>query len=257
MLDATISELKSQVGNPNVSALNVKPQKAKILVVDDEEDIVEVVSYNLIKEGYQVSRALSGEEAIQKISEEKPDLIILDLMLPGIDGLDVCKHLKGDLKLQSIPILMLSARGDEADIVTGLELGASDYVTKPFSQRILNARIRSVLKRSINTTAPLDQQIELQGITIHPGRHEVRIDGEVIELTASEHKLLDLLIRKPGWVFTRHQIVDVVRGEDCAVTARSVDVQVVGLRKKLGYKADLIETVRGVGYRFKEDLSDF
>jgi two-component system alkaline phosphatase synthesis response regulator PhoP len=232
-----------------------KTRKAKILVVDDEEDIIEVISYNLEKEGYHVVRALSGEEAIDKVAAERPDLVILDLMLPGIDGLEVCKKLKQNQDYLSIPIVMLSARGDEADIVAGLELGASDYITKPFSQRILSARLKSVLKRGSGITVPSDQIYEFQGISIHPGRHEVRIDGELADLTASEFRLLDLLIRKPGWVFTRTQIVDAVRGEDCAVTARSVDVQVVGLRRKLGNKADLIETVRGVGYRVKEEIS--
>jgi two-component system alkaline phosphatase synthesis response regulator PhoP len=253
--ESALTELQSeQACSPQTIT---KPKKAKVLVVDDEEDIIEVISYNLEKEGYQVLRALSGEEAIEKVLSSKPDLVILDLMLPGIDGLDVCRELKQKPELSLIPIIMLSARGDEADIVSGLELGASDYITKPFSQRILSARIKSVLKRSAINASATDQLFEFHGITIHPGRHEVRSDGELLDLTASEFRLLDLLIRKPGWVFTRMQIVDAVRGEDCAVTARSVDVQVVGLRRKLGHKADLIETVRGVGYRVREDLSSF
>lgn len=253
--ESVATELQSEQGNFQHAI--VKPKKAKVLVVDDEEDIIEVVAYNLEKEGYQVIRALSGEEAIEKVLSDKPDLVILDLMLPGIDGLDVCRELKQKPELSPIPIIMLSARGDEADIVSGLELGASDYITKPFSQRILNARIKSVLKRSAIVSSSPEQLFEFHGITIHSGRHEVRIDGVLIDLTASEFRLLDLMIRKPGWVFTRMQIVDAVRGEDCAVTARSVDVQVVGLRRKLVHKADLIETVRGVGYRVREDLSAF
>ena len=233
----------------------VKLTKAKILIVDDEEDIVEVVSYNLDKEGYEIIKAFTGEEALEKIRFEKPDLVLLDLMLPGIDGLEVCRELKKDSEFNNIPILMVSARGDEADIVSGLELGATDYVTKPFSQRVLTARIKSALKRyDTNSESICDETVQLHGIAIHNGRHEVKLNGVLVDLTASEFRLLDLLIRKPGWVFTRYQIVDAVRGEDCAVTARSVDVQLVGLRRKLGAKADILETVRGVGYRVREEI---
>ena len=232
----------------------IKPTKGKILVVDDEEDIVEVISYNLKKEGYQVLTASTGEEALKSIEIEKPNLVLLDLMMPGIDGLDVCRELKKNPEFENIPVVMLSARGDESDIVAGLELGATDYITKPFSHKILIARIKSALRRhSPDTKVAPSETVCLHGITIHNGRHEVRIEDDLIDLTATEFKLLDLLVRKPGWVFTRYQIVDAVRGEDCAVTARSVDVQLVGLRRKLGAKADILQTVRGVGYRVKEE----
>jgi two-component system phosphate regulon response regulator PhoB len=173
-------------------------------------------------------------------------------MLPGIDGLEVAKTLKNDSKTQDIPIIMLTAKGEEADIVTGLELGADDYITKPFSPRILTARIRTVLRRK--STPPSDETsiIQQHGLIIHPGRRDVRINGKPVELTYTEFQVLHYLAKRPGWVFTRYQIVEAVRGDDYPVTDRSVDVQIVGLRKKLGSYGKYIETVRGVGYRFRE-----
>ncbi len=226
--------------------------KEHILVVDDEEDILELVQYNLVREGYQVKGALSGEEALKKVAKESFDLIVLDLMLPGIDGLEVARQLRGDKKNQQVPIVMLTAKGEEADVVTGLELGADDYLTKPFSPRILIARIRAVLRRK--ATAPEDDSavISILGLEIHPGRRMVSTQEGPIDLTFTEFQVLYLLARRPGWVFTRSQIVDGVRGSDYPVTDRSVDVQIVGLRKKLGAYGKCIETVRGVGYRFKE-----
>jgi len=226
--------------------------KEHILVVDDEEDILELVRYNLVREGYQVQGALSGEEALKKVAKESFDLIVLDLMLPGIDGLEVAKQLRNDTKNQQTPIVMLTAKGEEADVVTGLELGADDYVTKPFSPRILIARIRAVLRRK--TKAPEDDfaVISIRGLEIHPGRRTVSTEHGPVDLTYTEFQVLYILARRPGWVFTRSQIVDGVRGSDYPVTDRSVDVQIVGLRKKLGSYGKFIETVRSVGYRFKE-----
>jgi len=224
----------------------------RILVVDDEEDLLELIDYNLTKEGYRVRCVASGEEAIEAAQEMLPDLIVLDLMLPGVVGLDVCKQLKADPKTQHIPVVMLTAKSEEADVVAGLELGADDYVTKPFSPRVLIARIRTVLRRKAKPAGDDSDTIQIHDLVIHPGRHEVLIGGKVIELTFTEFRLLHFLARKPGWAFTRTQIVDAVRGEDYPVTERSVDVQVVGLRKKLGEMGSYIETVRGVGYRFKE-----
>jgi two-component system phosphate regulon response regulator PhoB len=226
--------------------------KKHILVVEDEEDILELIRYNLSREGYQVLCTTSGENALKIIKSEAVDLIVLDLMLPGIDGLEVAKTLKNDSKTQDIPIIMLTAKGEEADIVTGLELGADDYITKPFSPRILIARIRAVLRRK--TIKPDDETsiIQRHGIIIHPGRRDVRINGKPVELTYTEFQVLHYLAKRPGWVFTRYQIVEAVRGDDYPVTDRSVDVQVVGLRKKLGLFGKYIETVRGVGYRFRE-----
>lgn len=226
--------------------------KERILVVDDEEDILELVRYNLAKEGYKVAVTLSGEEALRKARTEAFDLIVLDLMLPGIDGLEVTKKLKANEKTLNIPIVMLSAKGEESDIVTGLELGADDYITKPFSPRVLIARVRATLRRKTVTAEDDAAVIQIHELEIHPGRRSVLAEGNPVDLTYTEFQFLYILARRPGWVFTRGQIVDAVRGDDYPVTDRSVDVQIVGLRKKLGPYGKCIETVRGVGYRFRE-----
>jgi two-component system phosphate regulon response regulator PhoB len=223
-----------------------------ILVVDDEEDILELLDYNLTKEGFRVVRAASGEKALDLAKTERPDLVVLDLMLPGLDGLEVCKRIRSNRSTADIPIVMLTAKGEEADIVLGLELGADDYVTKPFSPRVLTARIRSALRRRPRSSAVDDAPIKIGGIEIDTARHEVLAGGKPVRLTYTEYEILSFLARRPGWVFTRYQIVEAVRGEEYAVTDRSVDVQIVGLRKKLGKHGSLVETVRGVGYRFKE-----
>jgi len=227
--------------------------KEKILVVDDEEDILELVKYNLEREGFQITCADSGEKALKCTRYERPDLIVLDLMLPGIDGLEVARRLKQDQKTAVIPIVMLTAKGEEADIVTGLELGADDYITKPFSPRVLIARIKAVLRRQSTQPKDPDQILNIGNLTIDSGRRTVSAAGNNVDLTFSEFQILLYLAARPGWVFTRAQIVDAVRGDNYPVTDRSVDVQIAGLRKKLGLHGDYIETVRGVGYRFKED----
>ena len=225
--------------------------KEKILVVDDEEDILELLKYNLSREGYQVFCTTSGEKTLTLVKTETPDLIVLDLMLPGMDGLEVARRLKDNPHTKNVPIVMLTAKGEEADIVTGLELGADDYVTKPFSPRILLARVRAVLRRKGQESQDKTAVIQTHNLVIHPGRREVRVNDDPVQLTFTEFGILHYLARRPGWVFTRSQIVDEVRGEDYYVTDRSVDVQIVGLRKKLGPAGEYIETVRGVGYRFK------
>jgi two-component system, OmpR family, alkaline phosphatase synthesis response regulator PhoP len=226
--------------------------KEKILVVDDEEDILELVRYNLVKEGYQVQGVTSGEVALAKVREDRPDLIVLDLMLPGVDGLDVCRRLRSGADTAGVPIVMLTAKTEDADVVTGLELGADDYVTKPFSPRVLLARIRAVLRRRLPETQDAPRIIRTEELTINPSRHEVLVQGSPVTLTATEFRILYFLARRPGWVFTRDQIISAVKGDDYPVTERSVDVQIVGLRKKLGDAGDCVETVRGVGYRFRE-----
>ena len=226
--------------------------KEKVLVVDDEEDLLELLKFNLSKEGYQVSCAASGEEALKSVRGDVPDLILLDLMLPDIDGLEVARRLRNDADTRNIPIVMLTAKGEEADIVTGLELGADDYITKPFSRKVLVARLRAVLRRKGGEVPEEDAVIAVHDLVIHPGRREVLVKGKPVKLTFTEFGILHFLAKKVGWVFTRSQIVDAVRGDDYFVTDRSVDVQVVGLRKKLGKAGECIETVRGVGYRFKE-----
>ncbi len=226
--------------------------KEKILVVDDEEDILELVRYNLAREGYRVTGSLTGEDALRKVRSDTFDLIVLDLMLPGMDGLAFTRTLKNDSRLRNIAIIMLTAKGEESDIVTGLELGADDYITKPFSPRVMIARVRTALRR--HKEEPEDEMaiVKIHELEINPGRRSVLAKGDPIDLTYTEFQVLLLLAKRPGWVFTRSQIVDLIRGSDYPVTDRSVDVQIVGLRKKLGTFGRYIETVRGVGYRFRE-----
>ncbi len=223
-----------------------------ILAVEDDEDILQLLKYNLAKEGYRVTAVTSGEEGLQLARSTTPDLILLDLMLPGVDGLEVCRRLKMDAKTRQVAIIMLTAKGEETDIVTGLELGAEDYITKPFSTRILLARVRTVLRRRRTAPPGEDAFLKIHELVIDPGRHEVLLRGQAVDLTASEFRLLHLLARRPGWVLTRANIVEGIHGDDYPVTDRAVDVKIVALRKKLGSAADCIETVRGVGYRFKE-----
>jgi two-component system alkaline phosphatase synthesis response regulator PhoP len=223
-----------------------------ILVVEDEEDIRELLRHNLAKEGYTVSSAATGEEGLRRARAETPDAVLLDLMLPGVDGLEVCRALKRDKKTEKIPIVMVTAKGEEADIVAGLELGADDYITKPFSPKVLVAHLRAVLRRRARPPVTSDSVLRVRTITIDPGRHEVKVGEKPVDLTFTEFRLLQLLAGRPGWVFTRYQIVNAIRGDDYIVTDRAVDVQVVGLRKKLGPVGKWIETVRGVGYRFKD-----
>lgn len=227
------------------------PRK-EIFIVEDEEDILELLRFHLTRDGFDVFSAGDGEEAIRAIIKRPPALVLLDLMLPGLDGLEVCRAIKKESKTAHIPIIMTTAKGEEADIVAGLELGADDYVTKPFSIKVLIARVRAVIRRRQEPLTGKDAVISRHGIMINPGRHEVLVEGKSVELTFSELRILHFLASRPGWVMTRDQIVDAVRGEDYSVTDRAVDVQIVGLRKKLGPRADCIETVRGVGYRFRE-----
>lgn len=227
--------------------------RERLLVVDDEEDILELLRYNLEREGYAVTTALSGEDAVSLAKTTSPDLILLDLMLPGMNGLDVCRILSRDEETADIPVIILTARAEEADIVAGLELGADDYVSKPFSPRVVIARVRSVLRRGRRTRADDSRILELGPVRIDVERHVVRVYGGEVELTATEFGVLLFLGRHRGWVFTRDQIIDAVKGTDYPVTDRSVDVQIVGLRRKLGTAGAMIETVRGVGYRMKDD----
>jgi len=213
---------------------------------------LELLEYNLARNGYSVSCVTTGEDALKAARSKLPDLVVLDLMLPGLDGLEVCRILKRDPKTEHIPILMLTAKGEEADIVAGLELGAADYVTKPFSPRVLLARIRATLRRASASVGAGTGTVKVHDIVINPGRHEVTVAGKPVRLTFTEFRILHLLVRRPGWVFTRDQIVDEVQGEDVAVIDRSVDVHMVSLRRKLGHAGGYIETVRGVGYRLKE-----
>jgi two-component system phosphate regulon response regulator PhoB len=228
--------------------------KTQILIIEDEEDIRELVRYNLERENFAVREADSGEAGLKAVAQKKPDLILLDLMLPGKDGLQICRELKKNDDVCDIPVVMMTARGEESDIITGLELGAEDYIVKPFSPKVLVARVKAVLRRKTAVPAPDSEDVlRIDDLVIHPGRHEVTVGGKSADLTASEFAILHFLARRPGWVFTRYQIVDAVHGEDYPVTERSVDVQIVGLRKKLKKTGDCIETVRGIGYRFRDE----
>ena len=222
----------------------------RILVVEDEEAIRELIQYNLEREGFRSTLVGTGEEAIQLAKSDRPDLILLDLMLPGVDGLEVCRAVKRES--EDIPIIMLTAKDDETDIVTGLELGADDYITKPFSPKVLVSRVKTVLRRKKSAPSADVSVLDFNDLQIFPARREVFVNGGAADLTFTEFGILKFLAERPGWVFTRSQIVDAVRGDNYAVTDRSVDFQIVGLRKKLGACASYIQTVRGVGYKFND-----
>ncbi|MBW2624009.1 MAG: response regulator transcription factor [Deltaproteobacteria bacterium] len=226
-----------------------------ILIIEDEKDISELIRFNLEKDGYRITTASTGEAGLEAAFSDHPDLIILDLMLPGLDGLEVCKALKRNTGTSSIAIVMLTAKSEESDIIVGLELGADDYVTKPFSPKVLIARVRAVLRRKEDpphAPEPETDAVKIHDLVIHPGRHQARLGETPIQLTASEFAILHFLVQRPGWAFSRKQIIDAVKGQDYAITDRAVDVHVAGLRKKLGSAEHYIETVHGVGYRFKE-----
>ncbi len=225
--------------------------KEKILIVDDEKDILELISFNLEKEGYRTTTATSGEEAFSLLKKGSFDLLLLDLMLPGIDGFDLCRMIKTDAKFD-IPIIMLTAKSTEIDKVAGLEIGADYYITKPFSIRELLAVIKAILRRRNNHKEQDKEIIEIDPVKIHTGKHEVYLKNKPINVTIVEYKILYELIKRPGWVLSRTQLIDATRGEDIIITERTIDVHIVSLRKKLGKYADIIDTVRGVGYKFKE-----
>ncbi|MEA1980046.1 MAG: response regulator [candidate division Zixibacteria bacterium] len=227
-------------------------KKKHIIIIEDEVDIQELIKYNLSKEGYRVTGFTSGEEGLNSVKQIKPDLILLDLMLPGMDGLEICRQLKKESTTEHISIIMITAKTEESDIVSGLEMGADDYITKPFSPKVLIARIRSLFRRLKAKEITEQSLIERDNIIINPGKFEVLVSSKPITLTLTEFQILHQLAKKPGWVFTRDQLIDSIRGEDTIITDRSIDVQIVGLRKKLGKSGHQIETVRGIGYRFKE-----
>ena len=228
--------------------------QGRILVVDDEEDILELVRFNLAREGFVVTGVLNGEDALAVLPAGGYNLVVLDLMLPGMDGFAVAGKIRQDPTLSALPIIMLTARTQERDVVAGLEIGAEDYITKPFSPRVLVSRVRTGLRRTSQVKVADESIMERGGITIDRRRHTVYVKGRPVDLTLSEFELLCFLASRPGWAFSRAQIVDAIRGFNYTVTDRSVDVQIVGLRRKLGGCSDYIQTVRGVGYRFKGDF---
>ena len=223
-----------------------------ILVVEDDDDIMELIRFNCEREGFVTTAARSAEEALRLVEGGTPALILVDLMLPGMDGLALCQVLKSNVLTRGVPIVMVTAKGEDADIVAGLEQGAEDYVTKPFSPRVLIARIKAVLRRHGAEVHDRQAPLTVAELTIHPGRREVKAGGRPVRLTATEFSVLQFLASHAGWVFTRNQLVAAVHGPDYPVTDRSIDVLIAGVRKKLGASSRLIETVRGVGYRFQD-----
>lgn len=226
------------------------PKKDRVLIVEDEADIRQLMQMHLSREGLEVLAAENGEKGLQLLGEEKFDLAVLDWMLPGLSGLDLCRKIAG-----KVPVLMVTARADTSDIVLGLEVGADDYITKPFDIPIFLARVRALLRRA-RSLAPKDQQpewIELDGLRVNEGEHKATLAGEELKLTVSEFKLLVALLGSRGKVLSRDKLISMVQGSDINVTDRTIDTHVFGLRKKLGSAADLVETIRGVGYRVKAE----
>lgn len=224
--------------------------KGTVIVIDDEKDLLELVRYNLEKEGYTVVGALDGKSGLEVVKQQQPALVLLDLMLPDMDGLEVCRRLRGESRTAAIPIIMLTAKAAEADRVVGLEFGADDYITKPFSPRELVARVKAVLRRAGGQQEPKDV-LRRGALVIDSARHEVTCQGDAVSLTATEFRILRFLAESPGRVYSRDEIIDGGLGRDVAVLDRTVDVHVLAIRRKLGRCAGYIETLRGVGYRFK------
>jgi two-component system phosphate regulon response regulator PhoB len=227
-----------------------------IILIEDEPDIQEIIAYNLKREGYQVGSALSGEDGLTIIEQKKPDLILLDLMLPGIDGLEVCRRLRNQTDTKDIPIIMVSAKGEESDVVLGLGLGADDYIAKPFSPKELIARVQAVLRRSNSQVKAVNENKIVHGdLVIEPNKHKVSLSGQEIIFTASEFKMLTALANHPGRVYTREQLITMSLGENVVVVDRNIDVHIRAIRKKLGEETNFIETIRGIGYRFNDSFS--
>jgi two-component system alkaline phosphatase synthesis response regulator PhoP len=227
--------------------------KGNILIIDDEKDLIELVRYNLEKEGFRVQGMLDGESGLAAASRELPDIVLVDLMLPGIDGLEVCRQLRSETRTAQIPIIMLTAKSGETDRIVGLELGADDYVTKPFSPRELAARIKAVLRRTSSQSPQKSSEIIRRGeLTIDLGRRVVNCSGKSLDLTATEFRLLHVLALHPGRVYSRSELIDSALGHEVAVLDRTIDVHITSLRKKMADCGDWIETIRGFGYRFKE-----
>jgi two-component system phosphate regulon response regulator PhoB len=228
--------------------------KASILVIEDDPGILELISYNLKKEGFTTRLVANGTQALLEIGSHPPDLIILDLMLPGISGIDICKQVKANEETRGIPLIMVTAKTDEADVIRGLEVGADDYLPKPFSPKVLVARVKALLRRRVvqkQATETKVKPMHFGELFIDPRRYQVEVSGKTVELTLTEYRILVFLAQNPGWVYSREQIVEAVRGDAYNVTDRSVDVLVFGLRKKLEGCGEMVETVRGIGYRFR------
>ncbi|MCB2184292.1 MAG: response regulator transcription factor [Desulfobulbaceae bacterium] len=230
--------------------------KHNILIVEDDEDIQQLVSFNLIKAGFHVSCASNGEDGLGLLKTEKIDCVLLDIMLPGQNGMEICRQIRTIDEFSSLPIIMITAKREEAEIIAGLDRGADDYITKPFSPKVLIARVKAAIRRRNMEPATAaedsEETIAIKDLKILPGRHEVFVSDKKIKLTNTEFSILTMLAKRPGWAFSRQQIIDNVRGHDYMVTPRMIDVQVFSLRKKLGEAGKNIETVRGIGYRLKD-----
>jgi DNA-binding response OmpR family regulator len=225
--------------------------KKKIVVVEDEPDILEVLSYNLKREGYDVTTALDGAIGLGLIEKIEPDLVLLDLMLPGMDGLEICRQLKSNRKLSHIPIVMVTAKGEESDVVLGLGIGADDYVSKPFSPRELIARVKAAIRRSgISAVQQQGDVVEVEGLVIDETKFSVTYHDVPIKFTATEFRLLNQLASHPGRVFSREQLLNHASGNDVVIVDRNIDVHIRAIRKKLPDEIQFIETIRGIGYRF-------
>jgi len=225
----------------------------KIAIIEDERDILELIEYNLLKEGFSTICSSDGAEGFKLIKKTLPDLAILDIMLPGMNGLNICKNMKSDPSLKNVPIIIVTAKGDENDIILGLELGADDYVTKPFSPKALVSRVKAVLRRGPVKSADEEREkIVIHGISIDISKHEVQIDNKPVAFTATEFKILRFFTTQPGRVFTRDQLLKDAMG-DSYIVDRNVDVHIKTIRKKMGKYREYLETVRSVGYRFREN----
>jgi two-component system phosphate regulon response regulator PhoB len=244
----------------------------RIVVIEDEDEIRDVLAYNLERAGFSVSCAANGRTGLELVRSERPELVLLDLMLPEVDGLDVCRALRADEATATLPVIMLTARDDESDVVLGLGVGADDYVTKPFSPREVVARVEAMLRRSARVSTPAGatdeatddvdaslaedpdrRRVSSGAVVVDPDRHEVLVDGESIRFTRTELRLLHVLLRRPGRVYTREQLVERVMGDNAWITDRTIDVHVRAIRRKLGDHGEVVETIRGVGYRGRDD----
>jgi len=229
--------------------------KKRILIVEDDHSLAEIVAYNISQAGYEVLIARNGADGLRQARVKNPDLVILDLMLPEMDGLEVCRCLRADPSTKDMLVLMLTAKSEETDEVVGFNVGADDYVTKPFSVKVLLERMKALFRRR-EARSMTQEVITSQGITVDGHRHKVIIEGAVLELTPSEFRLLNAMIRQPGRAFSRDELIDAALGENTIVLERTIDVHIRALRKKMGSRADVIETVRGVGYRFRDVVSE-
>jgi two-component system phosphate regulon response regulator PhoB len=249
--ETSVVERALGASDPGRSQRTSSMVHTKILIVEDDRSLADVLSYNLKHAGYETSVAHDGQDGLTQAQVKTPDLLVLDVMLPVVDGIEVCRRLRADAATRDMLIMMLTAKSEEADELVGFAVGADDYVTKPFSVKVLLERVKALLRRRGDETGGEDTVTSF-GVTVDRGRHRAMVDGEPLSLTRSEFRLLDALIRQPGRVFRRSELIDAALGEDTIVMERTIDVHIRAIRKKLGLKAHVVETVRGVGYRFRD-----